>query len=65
MYIEMRLRSFVCPDCSRIFKSTSPNAIRCTGCATAWDKKRKREYQKRRRAAAKARQIPQRPESRF
>ena len=56
MYIEMRLRSFVCPDCSLPFQSTAPNAIRCAGCATAWDRKRKREYQKRRRAVAKPRQ---------
>ncbi len=53
MYIEMKLRSFVCPDCGQPFTSTSPNALRCTQCAPEWSKKRNREYQRRRYTAAK------------
>ena len=33
MTFEMRLRAFVCPDCAEAFKSTSPNAVRCSLCA--------------------------------
>jgi hypothetical protein len=50
---EMRLRAFVCPDCAEAFKSTSPNAVRCSLCAKLWAKKRNREYQRRRYATAK------------
>jgi hypothetical protein len=53
MYFEMRLREFVCPDCGEAFKSTSPNAVRCSGCAKQWAKRRNREYQRRRYAGRK------------
>lgn len=53
MYFEMKLRDFTCPDCGQAFKSTSPNAVRCPGCSKEWGKKRNRDYQVRRYAAAK------------
>lgn len=53
MYFEMRLREFVCPDCGEAFKTTSPNAVRCSGCAKLWDKRRNRESQRRRYTARK------------
>jgi tRNA(Ile2) C34 agmatinyltransferase TiaS len=40
MYFEMKLREFVCPDCRRSFKSTSPNAARCSKCRKDWSEKR-------------------------
>jgi predicted RNA-binding Zn-ribbon protein involved in translation (DUF1610 family) len=50
MYFEMRLREFVCPDCGESFKSTSPNAVRCSACAKLWATRRNREYQRQRYA---------------
>src|SRR5213592_918630 len=56
MYFEMKLREFVCPDCGRSFKSTSPNAARCSKCRKDWSEKRNREYQRRRNAALKSKE---------
>ena len=57
MYFEMKLREFVCPDCGRSFKSTSPNAARCSKCRKDWSEKRNREYQRRRYAALKRNKV--------
>jgi tRNA(Ile2) C34 agmatinyltransferase TiaS len=53
VYFEMRLRAFVCPDCGEPFKSTSPNAVRCSACAKLRANRRNREYQRRRYDTAK------------
>jgi hypothetical protein len=48
MYLQMKLRHYDCADCGTPCKSTSPNAVRCPKCATAWDKARNRQNQRRR-----------------
>ena len=55
MYFEMKVREFLCRDCGRPFKSTSPNAVRCSECRKNWSVKRNREHQKRQCAALKRR----------
>jgi hypothetical protein len=48
MYFQMKLRHYECADCGTPCKSTSPNAVRCTKCAKAWEKARNRQNQGRR-----------------
>ena len=47
MYVEMRLRRYDCADCGVPFKSTSPNAKRCRGCAKLRELQQSRDYQKK------------------
>lgn len=63
MYFEMKLREFVFPDCGRSFKSTSPNAVRCSKCRKDWSEKRNREYQRRRYASRKRRRASSRAQT--
>lgn len=58
MILEMRLRRFLCADCRKPCKSTSPNAQRCRDCSKAHEVARAREYSRKRYAAAQKAKRP-------
>ena len=64
MYLQMKLRQYVCADCGIPCKSTSPNAEQCRKCATLRQNRQSREDQQkmlaRKRAARKRTDVERR-----
>jgi hypothetical protein len=47
MYPQMTLRHYDCADWGILYKSTSPNAVRCGKCAKLRQNRQRRDYQQK------------------